>query len=231
MKTIRLLAFFMLTLIVVLISCKHDSLIDFSDPTVSIDCDPDTVYFQNDILPMLVSNCAKSGCHDGLGRVDEMAPLTNYETVMSSGYVNPFNANSSKLIEAVTNGEEEFMPPAPNTALNSTQITLLRTWINQGARNNACEGGACDTSAVTYSVQITNILDNYCIGCHNSTTASSGIDLSSYSGVADIAGDGSFLGTVTFEAGYVAMPFGGNMLPECKIDIITIWIENGYLNN
>src|SRR4051812_18403635 len=27
-------------------------------------CDPDSTYFENQILPLFISNCAKSGCHD-----------------------------------------------------------------------------------------------------------------------------------------------------------------------
>ena len=49
--------------------------------------------------------------------------------------------------------------------------------------------------------------------------------------MADIAADGSFLGTIMFESGYVGMPYNGNPIPDCKIDEIRIWIENGYLND
>ncbi|MEI2676184.1 MAG: hypothetical protein V9F05_19285 [Chitinophagaceae bacterium] len=231
MKTTKFVGIAALSCAIVVAGCKHNTLIDLTNPTVTVDCDPDTVYFQNDVLPLLISNCAMSGCHDGIGRIDEKAPLSSYEDVMSSGYVKAFDANDSKLIEAVTDGGEDFMPPSPNEPLSNAQIALLEKWINQGARNNACEGGDCDTTAVTYSGKIVKIIDTYCLGCHNSTTTSSGIDLSSYSGVADIAADGSFLGTIMFEFGYVGMPYNGNPIPDCKIDEIRIWIENGYLND
>jgi len=212
--------------------CQHNTLIDLTDPTVSIDCDSDTVYFQNDIYPLIISNCANAdGCHNGIGGEEEANELTSYETIMSSDYVDPFDANNSKLIEAITEGGEEMMPPYPNEPLTTAQIEMLKTWINQGARNNACEGGDCDTINVTYSGSILNIVQTNCVGCHQGVTPSGGISLTSYSDVASIAANGSFLGSVQFEAGYVAMPYGGNMLPDCKIEQIRIWIENGYPND
>ncbi len=211
--------------------CQHSSTIDLTNPTVTVDCDPDTVYFQNDVYPLLISNCANAnGCHNGTGEEDAN-DLSSYEAIMNSDYVDPFNANNSKLIEAITGGAEEFMPPSPNEPLSATQIDLLKKWINQGARNNACEGGDCDTTNVTYSGAITNIVNTYCVGCHQGGSPSGGISLTSYADVAAIAENGSFLGTVQFAAGYVAMPYGGNMLPDCKIDQIRIWIENGYPND
>lgn len=41
-------------------SCKHDSLYEPIDepPIVDTDCDPNTVYFINDVLPIIQSGCA-----------------------------------------------------------------------------------------------------------------------------------------------------------------------------
>ena len=59
-------------------SCKHvplfDDIIDSVDTTsnpidtmpvdkTGIPCDPDVIYFEQDVLPMLICNCAFSGCH------------------------------------------------------------------------------------------------------------------------------------------------------------------------
>ncbi|HNF70154.1 MAG TPA: hypothetical protein PLL28_12320, partial [Chitinophagales bacterium] len=203
------------------------------DPTqhsVTDNCDPDTVYFVNDILPLIVSNCAKSGCHDGSGE-EETNELTSYETIINSDYVDAYNANHSDMIEAVTSGGgEDKMPPSPNQPLTSAQIDLLKTWINQGAHNNECSGG-CDTTAVSYSTTIVNTMSNYCNGCHSGGSPSGGIDLTTYAGVADIASDGRLMGSIQHNAGYVAMPYNAALMPECKIDEIRIWVENGFPND
>ena len=39
-------------------------------PVAGSSCSPDTVYFANTILPLLSSNCAMSGCHNGLSGGD-----------------------------------------------------------------------------------------------------------------------------------------------------------------
>ena len=214
-------------------SCRHNPLFDLTNPSVTDNCDPDTVYFVNDISPLIISNCAKSGCHIGSGGGEEEAKdLSSYEAIMNSDYVKPFHSSSSKMIESVTTGGgEDKMPPSPNTPLSSDQISMLKKWIDQGARNNECSGGACDTTNVTYSGTIAGVMDTYCNGCHSGGSASGGIDLTSYGGVAAVAGNGKLMGSVTHASGYVAMPLGGSWLPDCKIDELRIWVEDNYPNN
>lgn len=228
MKKILLLTVPVLILALAVGSCKHEPLIDPTQHTVSDDCDPDSVYFVNDVLPLIVNNCTESGCHDADG--EEVEALTSYEEIMNSGYVNAFDPNEGELIEKLTDDGDDRMPPPPNAPLTSAQIDLLSTWINQGAMNNECSGG-CDTTNVSYSGTIALTMDTYCTGCHSGASPSGGIDLTSYDGVAAIAADGSLLGSVQHEAGWVAMPYGGSWLPDCKIDEIRIWVENGYPND
>ncbi len=217
-------------------SCQHNNIIDLTIPTVTENCDPDTVYFQNEVLPLIISNCAKSGCHTNIGGDEDAEDLTSYETIMNSDYVDAFDANGSKMIEVLTEDEEDRMPPSPNEPLNTEQITLLKTWINQGARNNECSGG-CDTTNVTYSGTIAPLISNYCTGCHGDNGNTTGINLTSYldsgtdSGVQTVAQNGSLWGSVNQDPGYTAMPLGGNRLPECKIDELRIWLDNGYPND
>lgn len=63
-----------LLLLELLSACKHDALFDAAVPgptdTLPGDppntgglCDPDTVYFQSQILPLLISRCTEPGCH------------------------------------------------------------------------------------------------------------------------------------------------------------------------
>ncbi len=217
-------------------SCAHPTLIDLGGQTVTENCDPDTVYFANEILPMLINNCAKSGCHNSSGDEDAK-DLSSYVAVMNSGYVKAFKSNDSKIIESVTSGGGEGkMPPAPNEPLSSAQVSSLETWINQGARNNECSGG-CDTTNVTYSGTIAPLMNNYCTGCHGNAANTTGINLTNYLdsgsdlGVKSVAENGKLWGSVNQDAGFSAMPLGGNRLQDCKIDELRIWLDNGYPNN
>lgn len=47
------------------------------------DCDPDSVYFKQQILPILQSNCAKSGCHNEESRKHGVV-LNSYQNLMST---------------------------------------------------------------------------------------------------------------------------------------------------
>ena len=235
-RFIYIIPFFLITAFIIE-SCQHNTLIDLTNPSVSENCDPDTTYFQNEVLPLIISNCAKSGCHTSEGGGEEEAhDLSSYEAIMNSDYVDPFDANGSELIEVLTESGEDKMPPYPNEPLTSSQITILKSWINQGARNNECSGG-CDTTNVTYSGTIAPLMGNYCNGCHGDSGNSTGINLTSYfdsgtdDGVKTVAQDGRLWGSVNQDGGFSAMPLGGNRLQECKIDELRIWLDNGYPND
>ena len=47
------------------------------------DCDPSIVYFKQDVLPLLQSNCAKSGCHNEESRKHGVV-LNSYENLMAT---------------------------------------------------------------------------------------------------------------------------------------------------
>lgn len=80
-----------------MVNCRHElpgSLYGGAPPTQSATCSADTVYFTNEILPMINSNCATTGCHDAISHTEGVT-LTNYNNIR--GYVTPFNAGGSKL--------------------------------------------------------------------------------------------------------------------------------------
>ena len=223
-------------------SCKHEPVVLPASPgtgtgggngngggTGSVVCSPDTVYFQNEILPLFQSRCAMSGCHASSNPAEGIN-LTSYASIMSSGEIVPYDATEGDIMEVIQETDpDDIMPQPPNPPLTSAQITKLRTWINQGAPNNACDG--CDTSTVTYSLAIAPLLQNHCAGCHNNTTQGGGVNLSSYGGVQTVALNGRLDGALNHRAGYVAMPQGGNKLSQCNLDKIRIWLDQGAPNN
>jgi hypothetical protein len=189
-----------------------------------------TVCFSRDILPMLVSNCSMSGCHDP-GERD----LTTYAGALR--YVRAGNASNSKLYTAVTqvNGDDR-MPPAPRSVLSAAQIKLIGQWINEGATNRDCSdttttGGGCDTTTVHYAAFVKGVIQNYCLGCHNGATASKGIDLSTIAGVQTYAKNGQLVGSINGSGGLVLMPQSGIKLDNCTIAKITAWVNKGAPND
>lgn len=143
------LCFFVFSLLLGAGACKHDPFLedDTFTPVDTTDvnpgdttnmgtpCDPDVVYFDQQVLPILRSNCALSGCHDAATAQEEVI-LTSYENVMQTAEIVPFDLNESKLYEVITDDDpEDRMPPSPNTPLNSEQVQLIAKWILQGAKD------------------------------------------------------------------------------------------------
>lgn len=227
---------FSISLAVVLLeSCKHDPL-EFVTPNGNngggnnTPCDPDSVYFQNTVLPLLTTNCTMSGCHDAASNQDGVT-LVSYQSVMNSGIIDPGNASNSDLYEVITETDpDKIMPPPPYAPLSPSQIATLSNWIEQGATNNSCNSG-CDTTNVTYSGSIAPILQSRCTGCHGATNPQGNINLTTYANVAALANAGALYGAVDRQPNYAAMPPSGSKIPQCELDLIRIWIQNGTPNN
>ena len=227
-KVFQLLLLF-ITISFFMVNCKHeftDTNTGGGEPVISGTCSADSAYFTNEILPMIVSNCATIGCHDAASR-SEGVQLTDYNTMKK--YVNPGNSASSKLYTVCVKSGEERMPPPPMAALTAAQLSKMVIWINQGALNNQCNSG-CDTTVFTYSGAVAPIINTYCKGCHNAASLGGGIDLSTYTGVKASA-SGRLMGSINHLAGYSAMPQGGNKLSNCSLRQIQKWINAGKLNN
>jgi hypothetical protein len=195
------------------------------DPVGVSTCDPDTIYFQNTILPLVVSSCATTGCHDQSSHREGII-LTDYTSILRTGKIRPGDPNDSKFLRSLTEGGEDKMPPPPNNPLNSDQVSMIRQWIAQGALNNACFDG-CDTTVATFSGQIWPIMQSHCTGCHSSGSAGGGIVIADYTDLIALAENGSLMGSIGYEPGYANMP-PNQQLSECSISLLQKWIDDGY---
>ncbi len=100
-------------------------------------------------------------------------------------------------------------------------------------KRNAVElgGGGCDTTNVSYSLQIVPILQENCYACHKGPGASSGIDFSNYGAFKGWAGSGYVIGDLTAAPGFTPMPYGLPSLSSCEINTILAWIHQGTPDN
>jgi mono/diheme cytochrome c family protein len=211
-------------LLLVQFGCKHQI------PELPI-APGDTVCFESVILPMLQTNCAKSGCHDAATRADGYQ-LDSYANIVRRG-VNAGSANSSKIYEVIAeDNPASRMPPPPNAPLTATQQALIAKWINQGARNTSGCGSACDTLTFTYNAKVKPILQTYCYACHSGTaTSGAGIKLDSYDELRAFVDPGTLLETITHAPGASPMPKGAPKLNACNIATLRKWIDAGAPNN
>jgi hypothetical protein len=242
--------FLMLTFISVLFipteSCKHEPsvfpIVTDTTKTTPIDtskvitpisnldstgwkCSADTAYFQYDVLPVLVSSCATSGCHDAISKISGYQ-LTDYANTIKRG-VSAGKATSSKIYTVIIDGT---MPPrGSGITMTQAQKDIVAKWINQGAKNLSCNPnfGTCDTTAVKYSTFIQPLIQNKCLGCHNGGTN----DVSTFVSVQKMALNGKLYGSIAHLANYRPMPEGSPILPACEVSKVRAWVKRGALNN
>jgi hypothetical protein len=212
-------------MIVIGYSCKHRFQYNGELITES-PCDPNTVYFQNTILPLLNSRCAMPGCHDAITQAEGIN-LTSYTSIMNSNngeLVSANDPNGSKLYEVILDGE---MPEDPYPPLTAQEMQLIYDWIAQGALNNYCAD--CDTSKYLFAADILPLINSRCTGCHGTVSPNGGITLTSYANISTVANNGFLMGVVT-GTGYPLMPPSVN-LPDCEKTKIINWINDGAQNN
>jgi len=189
------------------------------------------ICFETDILPLMVSRCGNSGCHNSTDKADNI-DLTSYQGILKE--VKPGNPGDSELIEYMYETGDDIMPPPPAEPLSMEQIKLMEDWISDGARytiNCASSGPCSPTSPVSFITDILPIIDNYCYGCHNTADPQGGYSYSTHNETMKSVNDGTLMGSIRFESGYVAMPENSSKMPACNIDLIQLWIDEGASDN
>jgi uncharacterized membrane protein len=212
--------------VVLISSCKHEPINPNSNPTNSAVCNTDTAYFQNDVLPLFVSSCAKSGCHDATTKAEGLN-LSNYNSIMATNEIKAGKPNDGDIMKEINRGS---MPPS--SPLSADQKALLSKWISQGAKNNGCTS-ACDTLNVKYSAQVKTIIDANCKGCHSGSSPQGGVDLSTYELVKAQVTANLLYESISHTGGASPMPKSNpqTKLSDCQIRAVKIWIDAGALNN
>jgi hypothetical protein len=98
------------------------------------------VSFNSHVKPVLLYNCAISGCHDGLSsNPDNPSTVTfrleTYSDVLNAGIVSTFDPERSRLAQVLRG--ELLHPRDPFfEALTENQRAGIIQWIREGALNN-----------------------------------------------------------------------------------------------
>jgi len=224
-------------------SCKHHP--DFADlpigpggpgggdpDTVIITnpnpCDPNVVYFQTTILPLLTSKCAQPDCHDQATQEDGVG-LFDYNNVMEQ--VDAGDLNGSDLWEMITETDpDDRMPPPPNAPLTQQERDLIRNWILQGAQNNTCTPD-CNPDEFSFSVNLFPIVQLHCQGCHSGSQPDGGVSLTNYTQIKAVADNGLLMSALNGTNGSPLMPYNTLGLPDCYKSQFQTWVDAGAPNN
>ncbi|NLR82290.1 hypothetical protein [Chitinophaga eiseniae] len=105
--------------IILVIACKKKGT-DNLNPG-EVDCGSFTTTFSATVKPLMISSCAKSGCH-AAGSTSGPGELTTYSQI--------FNSRAA-IRNAVANGT---MPR--DTTFTAMQKAIITCWIDAGAQNN-----------------------------------------------------------------------------------------------
>ncbi len=195
-------------------------------------CSPDSVYFEQQLLPIFRSNCALSGCHDAASHQKDVI-LDSYTNVRNTGEIRLDDPTNSEIYEVITETDpDKRMPPPPRTALTADQKALVLKWIQQGAQDLHC-AAECDTTNVRFSTVIQPLIATRCQGCHSGTAPSGGFRLTNYAEIKAKVNDQRLLGAINHAPGFKPMPYpaGSPKMPQCQLDQVRIWIQGGALNN
>jgi uncharacterized membrane protein len=238
--------FYIIALSIIFSACHHDNIsinsaastdtVVVVKPPVSTPSTPttpaggtpapvsDTVCFNTDILPLYVSYCGSAGCHDATTHKSSVI-TTDYAHIMNG--IRAKNSSNSNYYTIINNG----MPPRGNTQMTTTQIALIKKWIDQGALNTQCTN-VCDTTSFTYNGAIQTILSNNCGGCHGTMPGSLNVYLGDYASAKAYVSANKvlFLNAINYSSTLTAaqrMPPSAQMV-NCKIIQIQKWIQNGY---
>ncbi len=212
-------------------SCQHNGI-----PAEEME----QICFTEQILPIFQNSCGTTGCHDSKSAHHGLI-YTDYASIMKS--ITPGNASKSKAYQAMTS-TFEIMPP--DNPLPQDKRTLIRIWIEQGAKETNCTSGEISnggtksgTGWACFERDIQPILMSGCAisGCHDAKTHKEGIDFSSYAKTLATINKGNPAGSKLYKA-ITANQSSEDFMPpkpysplsKAAIDSIYSWIKRGGLN-
>jgi hypothetical protein len=116
--------------------CKDENTPVDGDSPSSIVFPSANVSYGQQVQPLFNQACALSGCHDD-GAHQSSLSLTSYDKLMFGGTLVVIRGQpeQSMLVMRIE-GTVGARMPSPQRPLNQNQITGIRAWIGEGAKNN-----------------------------------------------------------------------------------------------
>ncbi|MGC6413190.1 MAG: hypothetical protein ACON5K_00630 [Bacteroidia bacterium] len=109
-----------------------------------------------------------------------------------------------------------------------TVITVISACYNDNAED-LYGLQSCDTTAVTYSSDISPIINSQCASCHSNSSPSAGIAIHDYNSTVSYVNTNKkkLLGSVKWDGTASNMPKGGSKWNACNINKLEAWINQG----
>lgn len=93
---------------------------------------------------------------------------------------------------------------------------------------------SCDTTNITYNTVIAPIIQTNCANCHSTSAArlsGGGIALDNYTSLKPYITNNMLMNSILQNGVVLAMPLNAPKINACSIKKISVWINNGALNN
>ncbi len=131
----------MLFLVMVAFACTNNEEDLLTAPGTE---DPiEQISYADQIQPIFNTSCGGSGCHTSGGAASGVNLASYAQAVASTGnlynerVIQAGNADGSPLVDKLEpNPTHGSRMPLGRSALSNTQIQTIRTWIDEGARDN-----------------------------------------------------------------------------------------------
>jgi hypothetical protein len=94
------------------------------------------VSFGEHIQPVFQVKCNTANCHNSRDRAGGLSLDNHAEATSNALVIFPGLPDNSKLVWAIEGRSTTPMPPVGWPPLTQNQITGIRTWIKEGAKNN-----------------------------------------------------------------------------------------------
>jgi hypothetical protein len=185
------------------------------------------ICFKRNILPIFVSKCSTSGCHDPISKQADYE-LYSYNGIIKG--ISPGHPLFSEIYGQIK-GKNPSMPPQGHEPLTAQEVSYIKSWIQFGAKDEENCSVQCDVNAFEYKANVKPIIDSWCKGCHSSSNAGGGYDLSTYNGLVASITKNKLIGAINQQSGFSAMPKYTGKLSDCEIQVITQWVAAGHPNN
>lgn len=94
------------------------------------------VSYSKHVQPIFNVRCATAGCHDDQTKSGNLSLTSWNNTTSDYSIVFPGNPDQSRLILSIEGKSIYPMPPIGRPPLTQAQIRVIRTWVEEGAKNN-----------------------------------------------------------------------------------------------
>lgn len=88
-------------------------------------------FFQQQVAPILQRRCLS--CHNDEQHKGDLS-LQSAGSAMADGYIEPGDSDSSYLVDVITPVDDKAEMPKNSDPLSTEEITLIRKWIDDGAK-------------------------------------------------------------------------------------------------